>query len=81
MELPNHEAYMKVHTGAKNIPPFNLRTIKPQGKRDVEKIGSLKEFNRQRFCQPAAKVDVEINQRRRWILRACSGDGSSEDKE
>jgi hypothetical protein len=81
MELPNHEAYMKIHAGPKNMPPFNLRTIKPQGNRDLERIESLKEFNRSRYCRPAAKVDEEINKRRKWIIKASSGEQSEENEE
>lgn len=74
MELPNWEGYMKVHSGGQNIPPFNLRTIKPQGFRDQGKVAYLKKLNRERYCRPAKDVDREIKARWKWIRERTSQD-------
>lgn len=60
MELPNWEAYLKMHLGQTNIQAFNIRTIKSTGSRDPENVARLRKWNQQRYCNPAQKVDEEI---------------------
>jgi hypothetical protein len=67
LELPNWEAYMKIHMGRENILPFNIQTIKAQGFLDQEKIENLRKWSRHCYCRPAAEVDKEIKARWKWI--------------
>lgn len=63
MELPNWEGYMKVHLGGKNIPAFNLQTIKPQDFKDSGNVTYLKKLNGERYCRLAKDMDKKIKAR------------------
>jgi len=67
MELPNWEAYMKMHTGKETILPSNTRTIKPKGPINKEKMQKLQERSRLYYCRPAVEVDNDIKSRWNWI--------------
>jgi hypothetical protein len=75
INLPNWEAYLKVHLGGRNIPPFNIQTIPPQSSpRDPDKVERLKAANRRKYCRSASKVDAEIKERWQKLLNPTFGE-------
>ncbi|OPX19397.1 MAG: hypothetical protein BZ151_09545 [Desulfobacca sp. 4484_104] len=75
LNLPNWEAYFKLSLGGRNIPAFNLQTLPPQREDDPEKVASLREGSRKRYCRPAAQADAEIQER--WRKLEVSDDNFS----
>jgi hypothetical protein len=74
MELPNWEAYLKVHLGRKNIPAFNVQTIKNEAPKDSQRVAHFRDFSRKRYCRQAREVDEEIKERWTMLRRLASGE-------
>jgi hypothetical protein len=72
-ELPNWEAYLKLHSMGGTFRPFNVKTIKRPVPRDQERIDYLRQSSRKRHCLSAIDVDKQIKERWNDIQEIISG--------
>lgn len=62
-ELPNWEAYLKLHSIGGSFRPFNVKTIKRPVPRNEERIDHLRQLSYDRYCLTATDVDKQIKER------------------
>jgi hypothetical protein len=74
-ELPNWEAYLKLHSRGGTFRPFNVKTIKKQETRNQERIDYLRQSSRKRHCLSAIDVDKQIKERWDSIQELISNKG------
>lgn len=72
-ELPNWEAYLKLHSRGGSFRPFNVKTIKRPAPRNQERIDYLRQLSYERYCLPAIDVDKQIKERWASIRELVSG--------
>lgn len=62
MNVPNHNAFLKVLANGTPTPPFSISTIAPP-KTDLERVQKLINMSMQKHGRPRAEIEAEISQR------------------
>lgn len=66
-ELPNWHAYVQLRRDGRMLPPFNIQTVPDDSSPSDERAARIRAYCRKKYGKPAAKVDREIHERRRYF--------------
>ena len=69
LELPNWQAYVRLHSDAGVLHPFSIHTVPDGARPDPELAEELRAESRRRWARPAAEVDRSIELRREALGR------------